>query len=152
MFCGTAAGRQSAARGAYYAGRGNRFWPVLAETGLVSRRLEPEDFQSLEEFGIGLTDIVKRASGADVELSREDFDTEAFEARMRTFSPRFIAFNGKKAASRVLKCSTKKIRYGLQTQKIGETRLFVLPSTSGAARRFWDIQHWLDLAALVSRR
>ncbi len=39
VFCGTAAGAVSAAKGAYYAGPGNRFWPMLAKTGLTPRQL-----------------------------------------------------------------------------------------------------------------
>jgi TDG/mug DNA glycosylase family protein len=33
VFCGTGAGRRSAELKAYYAGRGNRFWPTLFESG-----------------------------------------------------------------------------------------------------------------------
>src|SRR5882672_9978757 len=54
VFCGTAPSSVSAARRAYYAGPGNRFWSILAETGLTPRRLEPEEYGLLPQFGIGL--------------------------------------------------------------------------------------------------
>ena len=74
VICGTAAGAISAARGAYYANPGNRFWSVLAETGLTPRRFRPEEFPSLDALGIGLTDVCKTASGQDDALPRAGFD------------------------------------------------------------------------------
>src|SRR3954464_11234255 len=71
VFCGTAPSPTSAARGAYYAGPGNRFWDILAETGLTPRRLAPEEYGLLPQFGIGLTDIVKSQSGVDADIARD---------------------------------------------------------------------------------
>src|SRR3954462_737844 len=74
VFCGTAPSPTSAARGAYYAGPGNRFWDILAETGLTPRLLAPEDYPVLPQFGIGLTDIAKCASGMDVAIPANAYD------------------------------------------------------------------------------
>ena len=63
VFCGTAAGNVSAARGAYYAHPQNRFWSALHAYGLTPRKLEPEDYPDLPRWGVGLTDIAKHASG-----------------------------------------------------------------------------------------
>jgi TDG/mug DNA glycosylase family protein len=57
ILCGTAVGNVSAQRGAYYAGPGNRFWQILADTGLTPRLLKPEEYRLLPSFGIGLTDL-----------------------------------------------------------------------------------------------
>ena len=70
VICGSAAGAVSAARGAYYAGPGNKFWRVLAEIGLTPHLMEPHEFRALVNFGIGLTDLVKTASGSDASLPR----------------------------------------------------------------------------------
>ena len=59
IFCGSAVGAASARRGYPYAGPGNKFWPMLAETGFTPRRLAPEEYRDLLDFGIGLTDINK---------------------------------------------------------------------------------------------
>lgn len=67
VFCGTAAGTDSARRQAYYAGPGNKFWRTLYRTRLTPRQLEPEEFILLPEFGIGLTDLVKGKAGMDHE-------------------------------------------------------------------------------------
>lgn len=53
IVCGTAAGRAWAARKAYYAGRGNRFWEVIHRVGLTPELLSPEDCPTLLQYGIG---------------------------------------------------------------------------------------------------
>jgi TDG/mug DNA glycosylase family protein len=55
VFCGTAAGSRSATLKEYYAGRGNRFWEVLATTKLTPRQLAPSEYGLLPTYGIGLT-------------------------------------------------------------------------------------------------
>ena len=79
VICGSAAGAVSAARGAYYAGPGNKFWRILAEVGLTPRRLEPGEFREVLNFGIGLTDLVKTHSGSDAVLPREANDVAGLD-------------------------------------------------------------------------
>jgi TDG/mug DNA glycosylase family protein len=150
VFCGTAAGAVSAARGAYYAGPGNRFWTILAAIGLTPRRLAPEEFRLLPQFAIGLTDLAKSVSGADVDLPRRAFDPEALRLRIRAVRPRVLGFNGKKAASLFLGISGPSLCYGRQAPFPDFPDIFVLPSTSGAARASWDQRPWFDLAAALS--
>ena len=147
VVCGSAAGTVSAQVGAYYAGPGNRFWPTLHRTGLTSIQLAPQEFRSVLSYGIGLTDIAKTAFGADSVLRPGDFDRDGLRIRIETFQPRILAFNGKNAASRFLGGA---VSYGWQSgREIGATRLFVAPSTSGAARGFWSEAPWFELAAAV---
>jgi double-stranded uracil-DNA glycosylase len=103
VFCGTAAGHESARRRAPYAGPGNRFWWVLHEIGLTPRALRPEEFRELLGFGIGLTDVAKHAVGGDSRLARADFDAGAVIEKVERFRPGVLAFVGKRAASDVLK-------------------------------------------------
>lgn len=145
VFCGMAAGTISAARRAYYAGPGNRFWPILAETGLTPRRLAPQEFRMLTQFGIGLTDIVKTACGRDAALPREAFDITGFINRIRNAKPKFLAFNGKKAAACFLRIGTGALAYGRADVPVDFPPIYVLPSTSGAASGFWNPKHWYDL-------
>ena len=149
VICGSAASSVSAKRGQYYAGPGNRFWWVLAETGLTPRCLEPSEFRQLLDYGIGLTDIVKDQAGADSDIEFGDWGT-LLEERVVAVAPRHLCFNGKKAAQQAL--GVKKVGYGLQTCSFGPTRLFVAPSTSGAARGFWDAGVWVELSRLVRRK
>jgi TDG/mug DNA glycosylase family protein len=135
VFCGSAVGSASARRGAYYAGPGNAFWPTLFEVGLTPRLLEPNEYRQVLDYGLGLTDLAKHVSGSDEVLSDRDFDRTGLRAKIVRYEPRILAFTSKRAAVEYLMC---RVQYGLLAETIGDTRLFVLPSPSGAARRFWD--------------
>ncbi len=148
VFCGTAAGEESARVRAPYAGPGNRFWWVLHEIGLTPRVLEPVEFRELLGWGVGLTDVAKHAIGRDDKLVRADFDAAAVVAKMERFAPGVLAFVGKRAAREVL--GRKPGGYGEQDVTVGVSRVWILPSTSGAARGFWDIAPWQDLARTLS--
>jgi TDG/mug DNA glycosylase family protein len=145
VFCGTAAGRRSAAERAYYAHPGNLFWRALFEAGLTPRLLMPAEFPLLPRYGIGLTDLAKRHSGNDAELPRDAFDAPALLAKIERHAPRLLAFTSKNAARSALGHTAG---YGLLDETIGGTRLFVLPSPSGQARGHWDLAPWLALSEL----
>jgi TDG/mug DNA glycosylase family protein len=120
VFCGSAPGAVSAARGAYYAHPGNRFWPILAEGGFTPGRWAPKDYPRLLERGIGLTDLAKYASGNDADLPADAYDVEDLARRIREARPAMLAFTAKPP-------------------------LWVLPSTSGSGARHWDPRPWLAL-------
>lgn len=145
VFCGTAAGTASALRRAYYAGPGNAFWRMLFESGLTPRLLAPEEYASVIRFGLGLTDLAKTVSGQDNVLRKVHFDRDRLQARIEQFQPRFLAFTSKRAAETFLAC---RVPYGVWPARIGRTRLVVLPSPSGAARRYWNSAPWHALARL----
>ena len=147
VFCGSAAGAASARAGAYYAGPGNRFWPTLHRVGLTPRLVAPAEFRTVQQYGIGLTDLCKTESGADSGLSAKADDAAALSAKIACHRPAVLAFNGKRAARVFLGAAS--IDYGEQTQRIGETAIHVLPSTSGAARRWWDEAFWRRVAQAV---
>jgi TDG/mug DNA glycosylase family protein len=154
VICGTAAGAISAARGAYYANPGNRFWGVLAETGLTPHRFRPEEFARLIDFGIGLTDVCKSAAGQDDALPRQAFDRARLAAAMRRHRPRLLAFNSKRAAAEFLGLPTGRIPYGplpsvVDLPAADLPPIMVLPSTSGLACRAWDPAPWQALAMRV---
>ena len=137
----------SAAERAYYAHPGNLFWRALHEAGLTPSLLAPAEFPLLPQFGIGLTDLAKRHSGNDDELPRDAFDASALRAKIERYTPRLLAFTSKNAARAGLGHA---VAYGLQSERIGATRVFVLPSPSGQARGHWDLEPWRELGALFS--
>jgi len=147
VFCGTAAGAASARRQAYYAGPGNAFWPTLFVAGFTPRPLLPEEYAAVTAYGLGLTDLAKEVSGQDSALSAADFDRDALATKVQRYGPGVLAFTSKRAAEEFLRRS---VDYGLQPDSIGATRLFVLPSPSGAARRYWSLQPWQALARLAA--
>lgn len=147
VFCGTAAGKRSAAEGAYYAHPGNLFWRALFQSGLTPRLLAPVEFPLLPGFGIGLTDLAKRHAGNDDELPRDAFDVPALLAKIKKYAPRALAFTSKNAARAVLGAN---VSYGMQEQTLHATRLFVLPSPSGQARGHWNLAAWQALATSIA--
>lgn len=151
VFCGTGVGAMSAQVGAYYAGHGNQFWKVLFQISLTPRRLDPHEFRTLPTYGLGLTDLVKTRSGFDKAISSSDFDILGFCSKIKGFSPKVVAFNGKAAARAFFGYS---VGYGGPKcdSRIGETVIFVLPSTTAAAGRFWEESHWRELADFVDGR
>ncbi|MEM1208266.1 MAG: mismatch-specific DNA-glycosylase [Planctomycetota bacterium] len=146
VFCGTAAGRVSAQRGAYYSGPGNKFWPTLHRVGITPHQLDPADFRKLLDYRVGLTDLAQHTSGSDYSLRPGDFVVDELTRKIEHHQPRLLCFNGKKAGKEYL--HTSSVDYGEQSQRIGQTRLFVLPSTSGAANAYWDESWWQKVAAL----
>ena len=146
VFCGTAAGAVSARVGAYYAGPGNAFWPTLHEVGLTPRRLAPAEFRELPRYGIGLTDVCKLRSGSDTEIGTDGFDVESLVAALEQYAPAWIAFTSKNAGRAAL---GRAVEYGRQPGRLGPSNAFVLPSPSGAARGYWNIERWREVAEIV---
>jgi double-stranded uracil-DNA glycosylase len=148
VICGSAAGTRSAQEQCYYAHPGNRFWPILFEAGLTPRRLLPAEYASVLDYGIGLTDVCKSEFGADSELSKNAYDAESVRAKIARYRPRLLAFNGLAPARAVLR---RVAGYGMQQVTIGETRIFIVPSTSGLACKHWDAAPWYELGKLLRR-
>lgn len=152
VFCGTAASNKSAQIGAYYAGPGNRFWPTLHEIGLTPHQFSPPEFRKLLDYRIGLTDVAKHAQGMDSALKSNDFDREVLRAKLVRYQPGVIAFTSKRAAREFFGMkANQKLDYGFHADVVGKTRVYVLPSPSGAARVFWDISWWQRLADVIKQ-
>jgi double-stranded uracil-DNA glycosylase len=154
VFCGTAKGEASARLGYYYAGAGNKFYGILNQAGFTPLILNPTDCYSINQYKIGLTDLVHTEFGNDNQISDNSYDVHSFIKKMEKYQPRYIAFNSKKSASFVLgfKGATHLVRYGLQVETIGKSKIFVLPSTSGSARRYWEESYWFELKKLINER
>ncbi|OKS88359.1 hypothetical protein RG47T_3825 [Mucilaginibacter polytrichastri] len=150
VFCGTAASEQSALKQAYYAGPGNKFYKALYAAGLTPHLLTPPEYPTLLNYGIGLTDLVKGRSGMDNTLRREHYDATSVRQKIEYYQPCILCFNGKQAARMFMGLSsTTVITYGLQDFVIGNTKVFIAPSTSGAANGAWDMEWWLGLGRIV---
>ena len=80
VFCGTAAGRQSALQQAYYAHGQNKFWKTLHEDRADASLFRHHDYEQLWDLGIGLTDIAKYAYGMDHQLPRDALGPKAVAA------------------------------------------------------------------------
>jgi len=150
VFCGTAPSRVSKERQAYYANPGNGFWKTLHRAGLTDKLFAPHEYAQLRALGIGFTDVNKSEWGNDDELTPAGFDVPGLIAKLRRWRPARIAFTSKTAASHVLGRGTGHISYGRQPERLGTTEVFVMPSTSGHAVRYFDIAPWRELARIVN--
>ena len=147
VFCGTAASAVSAQKRAYYANPGNRFWSALYASGITPRLFHPDQFRELLDLRIGLTDLAKCAFGNDHDLVSADYDPAALNAKVDQYQPEILAFTSKRAYRSWKRVkSNQLVEYGWQVERIGRSRVFVLPSPSGAARRYWNITHWQKLS------
>lgn len=131
VFCGINPGRVSAAAHAPFANPRNDFWRLLHTAGFTPRLLEPHEFRELLSFGIGLTNAARRTTRGSSDLRAADFagSQERLEALAAELEPRVIAFVGKAAYQGPFR---ERPAHGLQDRRLGDTSLFVLPSTSPA--------------------
>lgn len=136
--------------GHYYAGRGNPFWPLLFDSGVVPEPFDYPDDRRIIEFGIGLTDLVKRPTKTVEELKREDFAEGRFvlSKKLEEFLPRVIAFNGRLPFEQF---AQRKCKYGVQKELLYGARIYVLPATieQNARNRGERLRHFRKLAQLV---
>src|SRR6266404_841462 len=104
------------------------------------------------EFGIGLTDLVKRPSKTAAELAREDFAEGriVLSQKLEEFAPRVVAFNGKTTYELF---AQRKCKFGLQKESLYGARVYVLPATPGPQMKSKSekLQHFRKLAQLVRR-
>lgn len=147
VFCGINPGRVSAAAHAHFANPRNDFWRLLHAAGFSSRLFEPaEQFELLKE-GIGITNAAPRTTPGSGDLRRADFAGAA--GRLALVDARWIGFVGKEAYRGTF---GERPELGVQARTLGETKLFVLPSTSPAnAAVPWDerLRWFRQLAGLA---
>jgi TDG/mug DNA glycosylase family protein len=145
VFCGINPGRVSAAAGAHFANPRNDFWRLLHATGFTSRCYEPhEQFGMLAE-GVGITNAAYRTTPGSGDLRRADFAGSAarLERLAEELRPRWIGFVGKEAYRGAF---GERPELGVQERRLGDTRLFVLPSTSpaNAAVPWLERERWFQ--------
>jgi TDG/mug DNA glycosylase family protein len=131
VFCGINPGRVSAAAAAHFANPRNDFWRLLHDAGFTPRLYAPPEQFELPALGYGLTNAAYRTTPGSGDLRRGDFDGSAarLAAIAEELRPRFIAFVGKEAYRGAF---GERSELGLQERRLGDTLLFVLPSTSPA--------------------
>jgi TDG/mug DNA glycosylase family protein len=153
VFCGINPGRRSAAAGHHFANPRNDFWRLLHDAGLTPRRLAPAEQHALPGFGFGLTNAAHRTTGGSGDLRRADFDgaRQRLERIAAELRPRVIAFVGKEAYRGTF---GERPALGLQPLRLGDTLLFVLPSTSpaNAAVPYPERLRWFRALATLLRR
>ncbi|MBF5042153.1 G/U mismatch-specific DNA glycosylase [Aggregicoccus sp. 17bor-14] len=131
LFCGINPGLYTAATGHHFARPGNRFWPALHASGFTPRLLQPHEQGELLQLGLGITNVVARASARADELTPEELARggEALRRKVRRYAPRFLAVLGVGAYRSAF--AAPRAALGLQPEPLGDTRVWVLPNPSG---------------------
>lgn len=147
LFCGINPGLYSAAIQHHFGRPGNRFWPTLYQAGFTPRLLTPYEERELLPLGYGITNVVERASARADELSIEELLSggQALRQRVLAYQPKVIAVLGVTAYRTAFQ--QPKASMGLQSETIGETKLWVLPNPSGL-----NAHHTLDSLAALFRQ
>ena len=131
IFCGINPGLVSAAANAHFANPRNDFWRLLYAAGFTPRLYEPSEQFQLLPLGIGITNAAYRTTPGSGDLRKADFagSAERLERIALELRPRAIGFVGKEAYRGAF---GDRPALGPQERRLGETALFVLPSTSPA--------------------
>jgi len=136
LLCGINPSLYSAAVRHHFARPGNRFWRALHGAGFTPRLLSPAEDRLLLGHGLGLTNLVARATASASELRREELlDGRRRLARKVTrFAPRFLAILGIGAFRSAF--AEPEAQVGRQRTRLGSTQLWVLPNPSGLNAHF----------------
>jgi TDG/mug DNA glycosylase family protein len=131
LFCGINPGLWSAATNQHFARPGNRFWAALADSGFVPERLGPDRQRELLSYGLGITNVVARATARADELSPDEFQAggRILVDKVVRLRPAWLAVVGIGAYRSAF--DRPKAVVGLQDHQIGPTRVWVLPNPSG---------------------
>jgi TDG/mug DNA glycosylase family protein len=131
LFCGINPGLYSAATGHHFARPGNRFWPALHLAGFTGRQLRPDEQRELIGLGLGVTNVVARATSRADELRSEELIAggQALAAKVRVLRPGWLAIVGVTAYRIAFGRPGAKV--GPQEDPLGGSAVWVLPNPSG---------------------
>ncbi len=131
LFCGINPGLMTAATGHHFARPGNRFWPVLHLSGFTPRLLKPSEQGELLSYGLGITNVVARATARADELTAEEYREggRILGAKVRRLRPTWLAVVGVTAYRAAF--DDRRASVGPQQRTIGSTGVWVLPNPSG---------------------
>ena len=131
LLCGINPGLYSGAVGHHFARPGNRFWKALEGSSFTDRVLSPFEERELLDRGLGITNLVERATAGAGELTAEELREGAvhLERKVRRFRPRFVAFLGLSAYRTGFQRHAAVP--GPQEGALGGSHVWLLPNPSG---------------------
>jgi TDG/mug DNA glycosylase family protein len=131
LFCGINPGLYSGAVGHHFARPGNRFWKTLHAAGFTVAVLSPFDERALLKAGVGITNLVERATATADKLRPEELRHGArlLEEKVRRFQPAFVAFLG--LSSYRTAFDRPQAVVGPQRERVAEANVWLLPNPSG---------------------
>lgn len=133
LFVGINPGVRSALTGHHFAGFSNRFWKLLYDSRLVPEPISYADDGRLPEWGYGITNVVPRATPGIDTLQPHEFVAGCVRLRrkIRRYKPPIVALVGVTVFRALFPARKDAVRLGVQSERIGESTVFVLPNPSG---------------------
>ncbi|RII13938.1 G/U mismatch-specific DNA glycosylase [Streptomyces sp. YIM 130001] len=138
LFCGINPSLLTAATGHHFARPGNRFWPVLHRSGFTTRQLLPAEQEELLSYGLGITNVVARATARADELAPAELVAggRVLTGTVERLRPTWLAVVGVTAYRTAF--AERQAQIGPQQTRIGGSRVWVLPNPSGLNAR-WSL-------------
>ena len=155
LLCGINPSLWSGATGHHFANPSNRLWPVLHAAGWTPRRLHPSETAEVLRAGIGITNLVARATARADELTDDEVRAglPAVAALAARWEPRWVAFLGMTAYRTATGRRTAQV--GRQDRQLGGRPVWLLPNPSGL-NASWQlprlIEAYAELRAAASPR
>jgi double-stranded uracil-DNA glycosylase len=131
LFAGINPSLYSAATGYHFARPGNRFWPALHRSDFTSRQLRPEQQPQLLGLGLGITNVVARATARADELDAAELRAggQALAELAGSLDVSFVAILGVTAYRAAFRAPRAVV--GPQEARLGGARVWILPNPSG---------------------
>ncbi len=131
LLVGINPGLISAAIGHHFGNPSNRLWPALHLAGFTPRRLHPTESAELLSYGVGVTNLVARATATADELTADELraGVAPLTRTVETYRPRYVAFLG--LTSYRTAFGRPKAVVGPQPEPLAGSRVWLLPNTSG---------------------
>jgi TDG/mug DNA glycosylase family protein len=131
LFVGINPGLYSGAVGHHFARPGNRFWKALHLAGFTDRVLSPFEERELLDRGLGITNLVERATAVADQVASDELREggRRLRRKVRTLGPRTVAFLGLGAYRTAFGSPAATV--GPQLQMLGESAIWLLPNPSG---------------------
>jgi TDG/mug DNA glycosylase family protein len=131
LLCGINPSLWSGLVGYHFARPSNRLWPVLHEAGFTPRRLHPSETDELVAAGLGITNLVARATARADELTTAEIQAglPAVSTLAQRWRPVYVAFLGLSAYR--LATGERRAGVGPQERTLGPAGVWLLPNPSG---------------------
>jgi TDG/mug DNA glycosylase family protein len=154
LFVGINPGVRSSLIGHHFAGFSNRFWKLLYESHLVPERISCSDDVRLPEWGYGITNIVPRPTPGIDTLERHEYvaGRARLRRKIRRYRPAVVALVGVTVFRALFPDHRGAVSLGLQSERIGDAAVFVLPNPSGRNANYSFAQMLRAYRALARHR
>jgi TDG/mug DNA glycosylase family protein len=117
--------------GTHFARPGNRLWRTLHEAGFTDRLLHPSESSAILAAGLGITNLVARATARADELTNDELRAGVAPLRrlVRRAGPAYVAFLG--ISTYRIAFERPKAVVGEQPEGFEASGVWVLPNPSG---------------------